>query len=183
MKSAFIISAPLRICGVLCFFLVSQSASTAQTPDNERPADNIQRMVQHAKATGKASVAIAEAAFLPTGVSTVEEVAADYSVLVASPLRHTTLQNGISLTTWYKFRITDRVLMQKSISKESLPPDVPAELMPVASNEIVVPASGGQIELDGIVVKQLNAFHLSFTEGSSYVLVLLLECSGKRISG
>ncbi len=69
------------------------------------------RAVLEAKGRSLMQIAIPPPAILPTGVDDMDAVAADYSVLVARPIRTvvSTVESE-SIETWYKFQIEEIVL-------------------------------------------------------------------------
>jgi hypothetical protein len=94
------------------------------------------------------------------------------------PLIHQTVVDGPSLIIWYKFKVANYLLKQKTISTDPLPRTVPQTLTPLRHNEVLVPIAGGEVRVQNMSVKQANPHHFVLREGSSYILIVFLESSG-----
>lgn len=80
--------------------------------------------------------------------------------------------NG-TIQTWYKFKVHETVSQAKRrVSKIDSPP---AELLPLASDEILIWKSGGTVEIDGMEVEMQNLEFPPFENSKKYLLVLALD--------
>src|SRR5687768_6287479 len=78
-----------------------------------------------------------------------------------------------SIVTWYKFKVDETLSHAKRrVSKIDSPP---AELLPLASNEILIWKTGGSVELDGMEIEMENLTFPPFENSKKYLLVLALD--------
>ena len=163
--------------------LIARSIAAQQTPgpytDDIARATRIARLAQSAKVQGKSTLILPSIEGMPTGIGTIDKVVENYSVVVVEPLTHVTVADGLSLITWYKFRIIDRLLTQRSIDRSPLPATIPPGLTPLKPDEILIPVDGGDLVVNDVAVRQANPFNFKFKAALSYVLVVLLESSGQ----
>jgi hypothetical protein len=146
-------------------------------PDDVARATRIAKLAESAKAQGKSTLVLPSTEGMPTGINSMDKVVANYSVIIAEPISHITVADGLSLITWYTFKILDRLFIQRSIDKSPLPPTIPPGLTPLKPDEILIPIDGGDLVVNDVAVRQANPFDFKFRSGSSYVLVILLENS------
>ncbi len=142
--------------------------------------------VLEAKAKSLTQIAIPPPAILPTGVDDMDTVAAHYSVLVARPIQTvvSTVESE-SIETWYKFQIEEIVLRQTKVPSDPLPGlKIPAELLPLARNQVLLSLPGGAVTIDGVTIKEgpSAGLNLKFVPGNRYLLWVLLEAGGTLAS-
>lgn len=78
-----------------------------------------------------------------------------------------------SILTWYKFKIDETLSQAKRrVSKIDSPP---TELLPLASDEILIWKTGGSVELDGMEIEMENLEFPPFENSKKYLLVLALD--------
>jgi hypothetical protein len=78
-----------------------------------------------------------------------------------------------SIVTWYKFKIHETVSQAKRrVSKIDSPP---VELLPLASDEILIWQTGGSVEVDGMEIEMGNLEFPPFENSKKYLLVLALD--------
>ncbi|HKO98762.1 MAG TPA: hypothetical protein VJU86_17315 [Pyrinomonadaceae bacterium] len=87
-----------------------------------------------------------------------------------------TFAGTYDLTTWYKFQIVD-ALSEKPLPKipgyES-PHPAPQEMQPIRDDEFVIPETNGQLEIDGVTVKQYSN-GVNYKVGDTYLIFLNLS--------
>ena len=80
--------------------------------------------------------------------------------------------NG-TILTWYKFKVHETLSQaRRRVSKIDSPP---AELLPLASDEILIWQSGGTVELDGMEIEMQNSEFPPFENSKKYLLILALD--------
>jgi hypothetical protein len=78
-----------------------------------------------------------------------------------------------TLTTWYKFKIHETVSKAKRrVGQIDLPP---ADLYPVASDEILIWKTGGTVEIDGMELEMQELEFPPFESSKKYLLVLATD--------
>jgi hypothetical protein len=163
----------------IAFSLLVVTAFNAQTqssPLSHAKPGVIARAVAEAKATGAPEIEIGQPIRLPTGVQRMDDVVQEYSVIKGEPMSFSTISTDANiLTSWYVFHISDVLIRQREAGTEIFAPDsVTARL---SSDMVAVPVIGGQVTIDGIVVKQRMT--APFQLGHSYFLLLLFDSTGR----
>ena len=80
--------------------------------------------------------------------------------------------NG-TILTWYKFKVHETLSQaRRRVSKIDSPP---AELLPLASDEILIWQTGGTVEIDGMEIEMQNLEFPPFENSKKYLLVLALD--------
>lgn len=78
-----------------------------------------------------------------------------------------------TILTWYKFKIHETISHAKRrVSQIDSPP---AELLPLASDEILIWKTGGTVEIDGMEVEMQDVEFPPFEKSKRYLLVLALD--------
>lgn len=185
-------TAPLHMLSQFCarygllsagLALIACSSAAQQTSgpyaDDFARATRIARLANSAKAQGKSTLILPSTEGMPTGVGTIDKVVENYSVIVVEPVTQVTVPDGLSLITWYKFKIVDRLFTQRSTDTSPLPATIPPGLTPLKPDEILIPIDGGDLVVNDVAVRQANPFNFKFKAGLSYVLVVFLENSGQ----
>lgn len=137
--------------------------------------------VQMAKARGEKEYAISSIS-CGMGVSTLKEALSSYTIVLAHPVEKKTFMNTHGLNTWYKFKVSE-TLSSKPIQdfhRELLSNiEIPIDLLPVNSDEILISERGGVLEVEGVkVAVYSNSPHYSLS--SRYLLFLEFD-SDKRV--
>lgn len=78
-----------------------------------------------------------------------------------------------SIVTWYKFKVHETLSRAKHrVTKIDSPP---AELLPLASDEILIWKTGGSVELDGMEIEMEDLEFPPYEFSKKYLLVLALD--------
>ncbi len=132
--------------------------------------------VQKAKAEGKTSIEIATIG-CGMGVQRLDFSLAHYSLVVAQPIEKRVYAETHNVVTWYKFRIIETLSSKapnKFFGMQMADIPIPADLLPLNSDEIVMAKTGGTLVIDGVTVKSYSnspKFNLS----ENYLLFLELD--------
>jgi len=132
--------------------------------------------VQMAKARGEKEYAISSIG-CGMGVSTLKEALSGYTIVIAQPVEKKTFMNTYGLRTWYRFKVTE-TLSSKPVHdfhRESLASvEIPADLLPVHADEILIPESGGIVEVEGVKVAEYSNSP-QYSLSNKYLLFLELD--------
>lgn len=78
-----------------------------------------------------------------------------------------------TVLTWYKFKVHETLSQAKHrVSKIDSPP---AELYPLASDEILIWKTGGSVEIDGMEIEMEDVTFPPFENSKKYLLILALD--------
>ena len=138
--------------------------------------------IQKAKAEGRTAIEISSIG-CGMGVQRLDFSLAHYSLVVARPIEQHVYAETYNLVTWYKFKIVE-TLSHKAptgfIGKQLADIPIPAALLPLNSDEMVMAKIGGTLVIDGVTV---NAYSNSprFNLSENYLLFLELD-SDKRVA-
>lgn len=78
-----------------------------------------------------------------------------------------------NIITWYKFKVHETISQAKRRVSKIDPP--PAELLPLASDEILIWKTGGSVEMDGMEVEMQELPFPPFEFSKKYLLILALD--------
>jgi hypothetical protein len=115
-----------------------------------------------------------------TGVDSMKMVQDNYSVFLAEAVSATVSATASSITTWYTLNV-EEILVRQPPDKlgqdyAELPPAIQPLVSSLASNNLLVPFSGGQAVIDGVTVRDeptLGQLRLN----KKYIFVLFLQRS------
>jgi hypothetical protein len=96
-----------------------------------------------------------------------------YSLVIAEPIENRSyVVNTDDIHTWYKFRLVETISARPSGSCITCAPvpEIPAEAQPLRTDEFVVIASGGTVNIDGVDVTLENNALPPFISGQKYLL-------------
>jgi hypothetical protein len=136
--------------------------------------------IEDAKAKGKQNVQLTAPIPYYASVNSLDDALAHYTTVLAAPVRSESRISSDSrnIETWYKLHIVDFLSEPKESSKCSSCfslTDVPAELLPINEDEIVVVKNGGSIVSDGIKVTSTDFAYGDLKLNEQYLLFLSLD--------
>lgn len=76
------------------------------------------------------------------------------------------------ISSWCKFKVTDTISRASGLHSQAAPPP---DLLPLGNDEILVPRSGGQVLIDGVLVTLQEANFPAFQKSKKYLLFLLVD--------
>jgi len=109
-----------------------------------------------------------------------DEASSSSTVVVAHLVEKRSYQeDGNNVVTWNKFMIDEVFTEAKELPCPAcLPPNPPAEMLPLQSGEFLIPKSGGRMTVDGVEIEQLDFRFPEFYQSHRYLLLLQLYPSG-----
>jgi hypothetical protein len=157
-------------------FVIHQNLVIAQSEDGILAAE-----VAEAKAAGKGEVYIA-VNIGSTGVDNLDAAISRYSVIEATPIEKKVYKyDKDGLISWYKFKVNNK-LSEKAVvvcSTCTPFPDLPADMLPLAADEIVISRSEGSFLIDNVVIIQDEVGFPAFTLNQRYLLFAGIDWSKK----
>jgi hypothetical protein len=116
------------------------------------------------------------------GVSDLNTVTSNYSSFVGELLATSTVWDETSdyISTWYKFRTTERLTQRTYYScSECSPATPPSELLPLQQGEFLVPLPGGSVFIDDVIVESALPDFTDIIVGQKYLLFLNFDEANK----
>lgn len=110
------------------------------------------------------------------GLASMDEALSYYSAVIAQPItKHTQIsKDGEEIITWYKFKILEN--LSDKVCSRCLPADeLPSEMLPLNSDEIIVNKHGGTVSLDGVEVTMPTPSYPDFETSEKYLLFLEID--------
>lgn len=143
---------------------------------------SLEALAQDAIERNEQSVTIPTAMWSNAGVSGIDEAVASYSLVVAHPVsKRSYVWNSEFqiIGTWYKFLITESLSQRPFITCTNCPPapNAPADLLPLTSNELLVPKFGGSVVINGVTINSVDEVFPEYEMSRSYLLFLKVDSS------
>jgi hypothetical protein len=140
--------------------------------DNAGDQGSVAWFIRKAKITGDTQVILPLYIGSPAEVSGLDDALSKFKVISGKPIEKYTAAGTWALVTWYKFKIIDDLSYDRVIpcsncddpSQEAA--HLPAPLLPLESDEILVPQPGGELVVDGIKLIQPSEIRVDFSDGS-----------------
>jgi hypothetical protein len=169
---------------LLAVFLF-EFAAAAQDPAAGRAIDTrpvergtLRWHAQQARERGKTKVTVTAPVGLYASVHTLDEALSIYTAVVVEPIASQVVAaDATHIATWHKLKILER--LNTHPLPEGDAEEVPAELQPVGSDEVVVRAPGGTLTIDGVEVTSEDKEFPALVTGKKYVVFLRPDASGK----
>lgn len=137
--------------------------------------------VLEAKASGRSQIQIPAPLITPTGVDSLYTVGERYTVIVGQPLQIVTAVAADGyIATWYKFKVSEVLTKQPAVPMEPSLEEfaLPAVLLPLGADEVLLSSAGGSIVSEGITVVERSPYEFRLRLDRQYVLTVYLEASG-----
>ncbi|MDQ3918232.1 MAG: hypothetical protein M3348_07125 [Acidobacteriota bacterium] len=195
MRQKFAVLLTLSIAVVAVAVITSYSGGRGTTPHKVRQLEekgkrqklSFAELAQLAKARGERQVVVPGVATLYPNATTPEELNGslpEYAVFVAEMVAEKSylasrLQPGGEspselIKSWYKFKVLDAISEGRPHPSFAVR-ELPTELLPVAADEVLVPAEGGTVVIDGVEVTQHEESVARFRRNRKYLLLLSVE--------
>jgi hypothetical protein len=142
-------------------------------------------VAQEAAANGEAYVEISSFEWTYTDINGSDDARARYSVVLAQPLTANSYiwsDENQTIGTWYRFRV-DEVLSQRAYTTCDIcppSPNPPTDLLPVNSNEILIPKIGGSLVVNGVTINSVEPDFPNYDYSTKYLLFIDLD-TAKRV--
>jgi hypothetical protein len=144
------------VFALLAFRIASKNPLAAR--QTEPSTDRLRWHIAKAKREERQKVGISTgvSSYVGTENESIEQAFVDYTVVVAKPIAEKTYQrDDNNLRTWYKFQIVDRLTeLKDSRCVDCFKLTPPSDLLPLSSNEFLIPKDGGRMVLDGVEIEQ-----------------------------
>ena len=138
----------------------------------------LKRRILEAKAHGETEV---ELIVIACGwdIGRLREALSRDTVVLADLVGKKTYADTWGLHTWYRFKIKE-TLVERPYPRSSYSPfqSAPLELLPIAEDEFLIRETNGQMEIDGITVKQ-SSNGARYVEGQTYLLFVWIDPSSR----
>jgi hypothetical protein len=148
---------------------------------------SLKEIARRAKEEGRAEVTIPGPWVNEPGLDMkFDEALRHYSVVVAEVISSKSYAfNSYSIGTWYKFRITDALSERNSEYCPTCPEarEAPQEFTPINSDEFLLSAGGGTVNVNGVEVTETDRYLPAFEIRKKYVLVISLAPTRVAIFG
>lgn len=169
----------LRLKVFLVLLLVSGVGSilvSCQSSITPMPGTLRWRALQ-ARQNGKTSLRLPA----PISLWAVSESLADSlrhtTTVVAQLIASATSHDDYDIYTWRKYRIVEKLSVQPRVPNEPLPKEIPPSLLPLGSDEFVMAASGGAVDIDGVNITQDSEIHIPAGK-HQHLIFALFRASG-----
>jgi hypothetical protein len=113
-------------------------------------------------------------------VKNLAEAMRHFAAIIATPIQRTSMVYHDSVMTWYKFRIEERLSEGTPLQcADCFPTDleVPPQMLPVASDELLIPRNGGSVKVDGVSLIAEEVSFSQFRISHKYLLFLQIDPS------
>lgn len=145
----------------------------AKNPQNDRVGTYKERL-QRARARGDKKL-LSHGVIPLYATVTLDDALQIYDLVVGefvSSKSFATDDNG-NIVTWHKFKVHETLSQAKRrVSKIDSPP---AELLPLADDEILIWKTGGTVEIDGMEIEMKDLEFPPFENSTKYLLLLALD--------
>ncbi|HVF54868.1 MAG TPA: hypothetical protein VM934_01885 [Pyrinomonadaceae bacterium] len=179
-KITFAILCLILSAGAVTVLSVSQQDDKRTQPLIVRNDGSLHAYVNQARSNGQSRIVkpgpLVEYA---TYIRSLKTALSSYWAVVASPIeKHSITKENGDIRTWYKFRILESINPQKynRCSDCPAPAVVPAEMLPLQTDEILLSERGGTVNVEGIEIVTPPEFGFELSE--QYLLFLQEDQSG-----
>lgn len=166
-----------------CYVLLAISVFTLPLLNSRTSAQTIashgevDEAVSKAKRDGVSTATIPMGMPYPAKISSLEQARETLCFFRAKLTASAVMMasNHEDILTWYKFTVKDDLSLTRRVPgpvTQPSPTQIPAALLPVLDDEILVLTVGGEVKVDGITVKHGDTRPL-FLKGQLYLLMLL----------
>lgn len=158
-------------------FLLAISAIAQQQPKK----GTLDWYVWDAHQRGATEVQLSEGIVQITGDPPLEKALSNNTVVIAQQLGEAVGYDGNSIVTFRKYRSTETITVQNSAINVPFPSVVPKTLLPLASDEFIVPVLGGTLVVDGITLNEYGVGHTPLRtppSGKPQLMFLRFICKG-----
>jgi hypothetical protein len=172
---AIIGSFVLLVCLGIGYVKTSSKSGVQQEPIESEKRGTLRHQVARAKLRGERQLTLGGIIATYEQAKNLDDILARYSLVVAQPIE----QRGYigehdSISSWYKFKIIET--LSNPVAPHSFASfDLPAELLPLKEDEILVSRLGGTVPVDGLMVTIQEHNFPDFKRPQKYLLFLLID--------
>jgi hypothetical protein len=181
----------LSVAGLLLQYKVFTQQSTAlegrsNSEEGKKSPSLLQSMIEQARKEERAEIILPSVNETLTGVSSMEEVIREYSLLrvKVSDIETVYSETDADIRTWYKLEVAETLCRQNKIDDQPLPENVPVRFLPLLPSESLLVVLGGRVTINGIrviLIRVLNEFQFELRRNKEYLIAAYLDFGGKLI--
>lgn len=147
--------------------------------DSQSPPGRVRQAIENAKNKSLKEITLIPTTALPTGITDLDAVIANHSLLVVRLIaKVTTLGHPDHLMTWYKVQVIEVLWKQRTLSSDPFP-EIPAQFLQLGPNELLLPTSGGTVNVDGITIHETYPINSLLIMNKEYVVCVDLKRDGQ----
>ena len=133
--------------------------------------------VRHAHQTGKTSIRVPYPIVEWAELEDLDHALAHTTVVVARLIASETVYTKDEITTWRKYAIAEKLSRQLEIPAQHCG-EIPSSMLPLKSEEFVIPEIGGTVEVDGVRLIQRDSTESDIPAQDRHLIFVLIVCSG-----
>jgi hypothetical protein len=174
----------LAIAGFLALVVgVTGLTQNRQRIQPERGEGLLKRSAARAKAEGRSEVIVRAPLYRPAGVTSLDQALSYYTAVIATPVDSKSyMQSPDKIVTWYKFKVIEYLNRKKPrvcSTCPSTPSDIPAEMLPLQEDEVLIPRPSGSVVVDDVKVTSVESGFPPFLQSKNYLLFVQLDSSSR----
>lgn len=184
VKVITILSVPILL--LIIIGAVSNTGVSSQSSEVDRSKKNLAELrelqnapdqgsidwfLRRAKLIGEKEVILPRLHICGPDVPDLNTALSEYDVIAAESIERYVQPHQVGLLTWYKFRIVEDLSAERRRECSTCGDaaaeqrEIPAQLLPLAPDEIVVPCVGGELEIDRVRFIQPHSLSVDFSTG------------------
>ena len=162
MRSITILSIPILLVATLGAYSSKGTSSLSRQADSSNLTAQLRELetapdwlsgwwyLRRAKIMGERQVVLSGLRFCGAEIQGLKKGLTKSDVIVAESIEKYVQVHEFGLMTWYKFRIVEDLSLDLPRERPYCGEPIPAQILPVAYDEIVVPRIGGEVSIDGV---------------------------------
>lgn len=168
----------LRLCVSIPVFAIAihAVAQSGQSPADDR--GSLTWQARQAKESGRAAITISTPDALWAEPESLNDALAHTTLTLAALVATETTHTDYEIVTWRKYHILERLSSQPVVRTDPLPESVPPSLLPIGSDEFVIPELGGTVYIDGVAITMQNPEVSIRAQDKRHLMFLLFRASG-----
>ncbi len=159
------------------------SLPSVEAQTNPPAEGSLRWYAQQSAANGETQFALILSPRIPVAAS-LSDAIEDYGLVVGELVTQESVwyDPPDKIYTWYKFRVTETLKQKPYVPCVTctFTPTPPASLLPLQSNEILVPLLGGSALIDSVVIETNIEDFGGLVEGQKYLLFLNLDSVNQK---
>jgi len=171
---------------LLCAFMATVLSAQQQPTALERARiPSMYDLAKQARSEGKTSIVVPPPNGLLPASTGLDDFVGDSMVVTATIQASKTFVSGSysnELTTWYTLRIVTVIADDRAVTQPAASA-VPKSLLPLPPGELLVPVSGGRLNVDGVEIISDSVLSRQLTVGRTYLLFLEDRGMGTSATG
>lgn len=172
--------AAILIIAILLFVVIGYINTASKSKPSQEPIESekrgtLRQQVARAKLRGEPQLTLGGIVATYEQAKSLDNVLARYSLVVVQAVEQRGyIDEHDSISSWYKFKIIE-TLSNPATPHSFASFNIPAELLPLREDEILVSRLGGTVPVDGLMVTIQEQNFPEFKKSRKYLLFLLLD--------